>query len=174
VYDRAFAHLLRGEFDDALTDYRKTLELSPLGYFVAATAADMLTREAAGEFPVGLYAAFATLEFAPPDEQRSIARQLVAQFPSHAPAWELHARFLEDPSDKLAAIERGLLAHPDPDTRGSLLVQKALALHASGERELALEILDPLTGAVGDSATTHVHAHMAAAIIRSAETGNTH
>ena len=171
VYDRAFARLLKHEFDAALADYRKTLELSPLGYFVAAAAADMLTREAAGEFPAGLYAAFAMLEHMPADEQRHVARQLVGQFPSHAPAWELHARFLEDPSDKLAAIERGLLARPDPDTRGSLLVQKALALHASGERELALEILDPLTSAVGDSPKTHVQACIAAAVIRSGGAG---
>lgn len=167
VYDRAFARLLNHEFDAALADYRKTLELSPLGYFVAATAADMLTREAAGEFPEGLYAAFAVLEHMPADAQRHVAGQLVAQFPSHAPAWELHARFLEEPSDKLAAIERGLLARPDPDTRGSLLVQKALALRASGEREAALEILAPLTSNVGVSPSIQVQAWVAAAAIRS-------
>jgi hypothetical protein len=171
VYDRAFAHLLKHEFDAALADYRKTLELSPLGYFVAAAAADMLTREAAGEFPDGLYAAFAMLEHMPADEQRHVAGQLVSQFPSHAPAWELHARFLEDPSDKLAAIERGLLARPDPDTRGSLLVQKAFALHATGEREAAWEILAPLASNVGDSPTTHVKACIAAAVIRSGGVG---
>jgi tetratricopeptide (TPR) repeat protein len=167
VYDRAFARLLKGEFDGALADYRKTLELSPLGYFVAATAVDILTREAAGEFPAGLYAAFATLEQMPADGRRDIARQLVLRFPSHAPAWSLHAGFLEDPAEQLAAIERGLLARPDPDTRGSLLVQKALALHASGQREPALEILVPLTSAVGDSSTAHVKARIAVAVIRS-------
>jgi tetratricopeptide (TPR) repeat protein len=173
VYDRAVAHLLKHEYDAALADYRKILELSPRGYFVAVTAADMLTREAAGEFPPGLYAAFAMLEHMPPEQQQSIAAQLVEKCPSHAPAWAQHARFLENPSDKLAAIERGLLARPDPDTRGSLLVQKALALHASGKRELALEILDQLTGAVGDSPNTHVQAVLAAAVIRSAGTGGT-
>lgn len=173
VYDRAFAHLLKHEFDAAIADYRKTLELSPLGYFVAATAADMLTREAAGEFPVGLYAAFATLEHLPAEAQRDVAQQAVERFPSHALAWEVHARFLEDPSDKLAAIERGLLAQPDPDTRGSLVVQKALALHAGGERERALAILDPLTSTVGDSVKTHVQACFAAAVIRSGPAGGT-
>lgn len=172
VYDRALAHLLKHEYDAALADYRKTLELSPPGYFDAATAADMLTREAAGEFPPGLYAAFAMLEHMPPEEQQSIAAQLVEKFPSHAPGWAQHARFLENPSDKLAAIERGLLARPDPDTRGSLLVQKALALHASGKRELALEILDALTGAAVDSPPTHVQACIAAAVIRSAGAGD--
>jgi len=128
----------------------------------------MLTREAAGEFPPGLHAAFATLEHMPPEQQQSIAAQMVEKWPSHTPAWAQHARFLENPSDKLAAIERGLLARPDPDTRGSLLVQKALALHASGKRELALEILDALTVAAGGSPQTHVQALVAAAMIRSA------
>jgi tetratricopeptide (TPR) repeat protein len=171
VYDRAFAHLLKHEYDAALADYRKTLELSPSGYFVAVTAADMLTREAAGEFPPGLYAAFAMLEDMPPEQQQSIVAQLVEKFPSHAPAWAEHARFLENPCDKLAAIERGLLARPDPETRGSLHVQKALALHASGKRELALEILDQLTGAGSDTPNTHVQALIAAAVIRSAPAG---
>ena len=58
MYDRAFVHLRKHAYEAALADYRKTLELSPRGYFVAVTAADMLTREAAGEFPPGLYAAF--------------------------------------------------------------------------------------------------------------------
>jgi tetratricopeptide (TPR) repeat protein len=173
VYDRAYAHLLKEQYDAALADYRKTLELAPHGYFTAATAADTLTREAAGEFPPGLYAAFATLEHMPPEQQQSIAAQLVEKFPSHAPAWAQHARFLENPSDRLAAIEHGLLARPDPDTRGSLLVEKALALHASGERELALDILDQLTGAVGNSAMTQVRAVLAAAVIRPAGTGGT-
>ncbi len=171
VYDRAFTHLLKRNFAAALADYRKTLELSPLGFFIAATAADMLTREAAGEFPDGLYAAFAMLEHMPVDAQRQFAAQLVAQSPSHAPAWELHARLLDDPSAKLEAIERGLLAHPDPETRGSLLVQKALALHASGKREAALAVVDPLTSDIGESARVHVQARIAAALIRSRGAG---
>jgi tetratricopeptide (TPR) repeat protein len=170
VYERAYTHLLKRDFDAARADYRRTLDLSPLGYFTAATAADLLSREAGGEFPAGLYSAFAMLEHMSPDDQRQIAGQLVEKFPSHAPAWELHARLLEDPSAKLAAIENGLLARPDPDTWGSLLVQKALTLFASGEQEGALTILQPLTSAVGDSLTAHVKARLAEALIRSGGT----
>jgi tetratricopeptide (TPR) repeat protein len=170
VYERAWTHLLKRDFDAARADYRKTLDLSPLGYFTAATAADLLSREAAGEFPAGLYSAFAMLEHMSPDDQRQIAGQLIEKFPSHAPAWELHAKLLEDPSDKLAAIESGLLARPDPDTRGSLLVQKALTLFASGEQERALIVLQPLTTAVSDSLTAHVTALLTEALIRSGGT----
>jgi len=167
IYDRAFSHLLKKEFDDALGDFLKTLELSPKGWFIAATAADMLTREAAGEFPRGLYAAFATLEQMPREQRGSIAAQLVQQFPTHAPAWELHAQFVENPAAKLEAIDRGLAARPDPDTRDSLLIQKALTLDVLGERERALKILEPMTASIGDSFGTQPKAFLALAMIRS-------
>ncbi len=166
VYDRAFAHLLKQEFDAALADYRKVLELAPDGFFVAARAADLLTREAGGEFPRGLYQAFAMLEYMPPEEQQSIAEQLVQQFPSHAPAWELRASFIDDPTTRLTAIERGLEARPDPDTRGALLVRKALTLHNLGQTGSALELLATLSE-MRDSMATQAKALVAAALIRS-------
>jgi tetratricopeptide (TPR) repeat protein len=167
VYDRAFAHLLKRDFDAALADYREVLRLSPRGFFLARTAVDMLTREAAGEFPPGLYAAFAMLEHMPAEQQRSIAQQLVDKFPAHAPAWQVHAGFLEDASERLAAIERGLAARPDADTRGSLLVDRALTLHRLGETERALMILEPLTTSVTDSLSTQAKAYFARAFIQS-------
>jgi hypothetical protein len=39
----------------------------------------------------------------PREQQQSIAAQLVEKFPSRAPAWALHARFLENRSPKDAA-----------------------------------------------------------------------
>jgi tetratricopeptide (TPR) repeat protein len=167
VYDRAFAHLFKKEFDAALGDYRRTLELAPSGFFLASTAADMLAREAAGEFPRGLYAAFAMLEHMPKEQQLSIAEQLVQRFPTHAPAWELHAQSVEDPAARLEVIERGLGARPDPETRGSLLIQKAMALHFLGEREQALEILEPMTASIGDSLSAQSKAFLVLATIRS-------
>jgi tetratricopeptide (TPR) repeat protein len=167
IYDRAFSHLLKNNFDAALADYRKTLELAPTGFFVSSTAADMLTREAAGEFPSGLYAAFAMLEHMPRDERLSIAGQLVQQFPTHAPAWELHAQSVKDPAARLDAIDRGLAARPDPDTRASLLVQKALALSFLGDRERALEVVEPMTASIGNSPSSQAKALVALALIRS-------
>ena len=122
----------------------------------------------AGEFPRGLYQAFAMLEHMPVEQRHSLVAQLVEKYPSHAPAWALHAQFLKNPSDALAAIERGLAARPDPDTRGSLLVQKALVLHAQGASERALEILEPLTASTGDSVATHAKARVAVAFVQSA------
>src|ERR1700730_4388263 len=45
VYDGAFTYLLLKDFDRARTYYRRTLGLSPRGFFTAITAMDTLTRE---------------------------------------------------------------------------------------------------------------------------------
>jgi tetratricopeptide (TPR) repeat protein len=167
IYDRAFSHLLKKDAAAALADYRKTLELAPTGFFVAATAADLLTREAAGEFPSGLYATFAMLEHMSREERGSIAAQLVQQFPTHAPAWQLHAQSIKDPAARLEAIERGLAARPDPETRGSLLVMKALVLNGMGERERAMEILEPMATSIDQPLGVQPQALVALAIVRS-------
>jgi hypothetical protein len=91
----------------------------------------------------------------------------VEAFPSCAGAWDRLANCIEDLPARLRAIERGLAAPADPDTRGSLLVKKALALHGLGQTAGALEILTPLTATVGDSLSTHANAYIALAVIRS-------
>ena len=166
VYDRAFTYLLEQDFPAALADYRKTLDLSPRGYFVAAQAANMLAREAAGEFPTGSYMAFALLEHTPPEEKQSILEQIVQQFPSHAPAWEAHAAFLSDPAQCLAAVERGLGACPDLYTLGMLLVRKALALNGLRRTDEAVGILQRLIDNPGELLSTHAVAYLVLAQIR--------
>jgi tetratricopeptide (TPR) repeat protein len=87
VYDRAFTHMLKRDFDSALADYRRTLQLAPDGFFTASQAVDMLTREAAGEFPSGLYATFITHgQVLAEAERRSIAEQIVEEYPGFTPA----------------------------------------------------------------------------------------
>jgi hypothetical protein len=129
----------------------------------------LLIREAAGEFPAGLYLAFAMLEHIPKEQQQSIAEQLVERFPSHAPAWNLLAIGIQDPSAKLTAIERGLAARPDPDTGGSLLILKAVSLHALGQTTSALELLESLREAP-DSLSTQAKATITATAVRSSLT----
>ena len=166
VYDRAFTHLLQQDFAAALADYRKTLDLSPRGYFVAAQAVDILAREAAGEFPAGSYMAFALLEHAPPEEKQPILEQVVEQFPSHAPAWEAYAALLSDPAQCLAAVERGLGACPDSYTLGMLLVRKALALNGLRRTDEAVAILQRLIENPGELLSTHAVAYLVLAQIR--------
>ena len=55
--------------------YRKTLELSPRGFFTAITALDTLNREQRGELPAGLYLAYLSLEWMDnPSERADVMR----------------------------------------------------------------------------------------------------
>jgi tetratricopeptide (TPR) repeat protein len=166
VYDRAFTHLLRHEFEAALRDYRRTLELAPSGFYVADTAADTLTRESEGEFPSGLYAAFAMLEHMPKDERKEVAAKLVVQFPSFAPGWSEHVNHLSDAVERLKAIEHGLTARPDRETRGFLMVQQALATSEAGDAAAALTMLRRLVTST-DSLSARAAAELALAKISS-------
>lgn len=166
IYDRAYSHLLKQDFDAALADYRKALELCPQGFFLAAQNADMLAREMAGEFPRGLSLPVAMLADMPREQQQSAAEQLTHKFPSCAVGWDIHVNFIKDPAVRLAAIESGLAARPDADTRGSLFVKKAMALEQLGETARAIEILKPLTEHIGDSISTHAKAYVMLAVIR--------
>jgi tetratricopeptide (TPR) repeat protein len=171
VYDRAFAHLLAQDFDAALADYQKTLELSPRGFFTAAQAADLLAREKAGEFPPGLYANFARMEHMPREPKRVILEQVVQKFPTHAPAWEALANLIEDPAESLAAVEQGLGASPDSCTLGMLLVRKAVALDRLDRTQEALEILQRLVESPGELHSTHAAAYLALAAVRARRDG---
>jgi tetratricopeptide (TPR) repeat protein len=166
TYDRAFSHLLKQEFELARVAYRRVLELSPKGFFMAAQTLDMLEREAAGEFPAGLSIGIATLPDMPEEQRRSTAEQLVQKFPSCPAGWQTHANFIKDPTARLEAIDRGLAARPDPDTRGFLSVNKALVLADLGKVDAAIGIVKPLTDSIGDSISAHAAACTALAMIR--------
>jgi hypothetical protein len=133
--------LLQNDFDAALRDYRRTVELAPGGFFTAEVAVDTLTRESTGEFASGLYAAFVTLDHMPTDERCSIARQLVEKYPSFAPGWNEHADFVTDLVKRLKVIENGLAARPDPRTCGFLMAKKALTMSALGDADGAVSVL---------------------------------
>jgi tetratricopeptide (TPR) repeat protein len=151
-YDRAFTHLLREDFDAALNDYRRTIELAPGGFFMAEVAVDTLTRESTGEFWRGLYAAFAMVEHMPADQRCAIAAQLVEQCPSFAPGWNEHADCVTDLDKRLQVIERGLAARPDPYTRGILMVKKAMTMSLLGDADGASTMLRHLAS---DSTSVH-------------------
>jgi len=162
VYDRAFTHLLKGDFDSALADYRTTMQLAPDGFFTAPQSVDMLAREAAGEFPRGLYATFVIHGPALPDAQRQhVAEQIVEQHPGFMPAWELLINRVADASEQLAMIERALAANPDRHTKGGLLVRKAIALSRVGERARAEILLRELISSQDSAPVTEAVARFA-------------
>ena len=145
IYDRAYTHLLMHDYEAARIDYQKTVELAPRGFFTAITALDVLTREQKGEFPQGIYLAYLSLEWqSDPVKKLAMVRNLVDRYPQFAPGWKELANLLESDPDRLAAIESGLAAEPDAETRGMLLINKALILDRQGHHDEAVKILGQL------------------------------
>ncbi|MBK5292997.1 MAG: hypothetical protein JJE04_15165 [Acidobacteriia bacterium] len=49
---------------------------------------------------------------------------------------------MTDDAERLAAIEKGLAANPDSETKGILQIYKALALDRAGDNRGAIQLLD--------------------------------
>jgi tetratricopeptide (TPR) repeat protein len=163
VYDAAFTYLLQGDTDTAERCYAEVDRLAPRGFFTCKTTLDSLRRERAGELPDGFCKEFAALEsLRDLPRKMAVLEGIVATFPAFAPAWKELAALLDDPDDRLRAIERGLAAGPDPETRGMLLLNKALVLHQLGERDDAIAMLGDLAL---DSASTLVTETLAKATL---------
>jgi tetratricopeptide (TPR) repeat protein len=164
VYDMAYAHLLVDDPDNALACYEKTLALAPRGFFTAMTARGTLEREARGELPRGLYRAYLSLEHLEDRaEKAGLLRGLLEKVPGFAPAWKDLASATDDAEERWAAIREGLAASPDPETRGILKINEALALHARGERDAAVQLLGELAR---DPASTHATEQLAGAALK--------
>ena len=145
LYDKAFTYLLMQDYSNAELHYRKVLELAPGGFFTAITALDTLARERAGEFPEGTYLAYMQLEWISDPVQKAERIELfMSKIPEFAPIWEAFAQLCEDDVQKLEAIERGLAARPDAETRGMLVLNKALTLYHGGRQEEGLNMLGEL------------------------------
>jgi tetratricopeptide (TPR) repeat protein len=145
IYDRAFSHLLNGDNHAALADFQRTLELAPDGFFTASQSAEMLAREAAGEFPDGLFRTFAVHAASlTPEMCRSAAEQAVAKWPGFVPAWELLLELAEDSAARLDIIERALAAGPSDESRAHWQINKALALNAVGDSDAASKLLQTI------------------------------
>lgn len=144
-YDRAYTYLLMHDYEAARVDYKKTVELAPRGFFTAITAMDVLAREKKGDFPPGIYLAYISLEWqTDPAKKLAMVRQLVDLCPQFSPGWKELAILLDQDQDRLAAIEKGLAAEPDAETRGMLLINKAIILDGQGQHEEAVKILGQL------------------------------
>jgi tetratricopeptide (TPR) repeat protein len=145
VYDLAFTFLLMKDTENARKYYRKTVELAPRGFFTALTALDTLVREERGELPAGTYLTYLSLEWLPNLAERADKlRWLVTQVPGFAPAWKDLAALSYDYTEQGMAIEKGLAANPDPETKGILQINKALIRDRQGDRDGAIRLLGEL------------------------------
>jgi tetratricopeptide (TPR) repeat protein len=145
IYDRAYTHLLMKHVDAARADYQKTVDLAPRGFFTAITALDTLIREQKGDLPSGIYLAYVSLEsMTDRTSKAEIVRQLVEKVPRFAPAWKALAVLADQDSERLSAVENGLAAAPDAETKGILIINKASVLERMGNREAGVRLLGEL------------------------------
>jgi tetratricopeptide (TPR) repeat protein len=159
VYDMAFTYLLMKDFENARTYYRKTIDLSPRGFFTAITAFDTLLREKKGDLPEGTYLSYSSLEWMDdPAKKMETVKQFVKEVPTFAPAWKELAILSDGDDEKLAAIEKGLAAHPDAETMGILQINKALILDRKGNHDVAVRLLGELAL---DPSSTFATEHLA-------------
>ena len=146
VYDRASVHLMADDAAQALSDYRRSLELAGKSFLQAATAVHTLQRELDRELPEGTWRAFVALQHNPDNSglaRRDALRRFVTQVPKFAPAWLQHSQLESSPTRRMATLEQGFAAEPDNETAGMLRVHKALALSLA-EPELAYRLLTQL------------------------------
>jgi len=145
LYDLAYTYLLKGDFDNALEFYKRTDELEPKGFFTAKTALYALEGEKSGRFPRGIYMYYMQIEWTEDiNKKYEIATTIIQNVPDFAPAWKELSDLLEDKTARLDAIEQGLSKNPDADTKGILLMNKAVILHHDGKNEEAMKILGDL------------------------------
>jgi tetratricopeptide (TPR) repeat protein len=145
TYDLAYTYLLKGDFDNALKFYKKTDELEPKGFFTVKTAIYSLEGEKIGKFPKGLYTAYMQIEWTDDNKKKlEIANTITQKVPDFAPAWKELANLLDDKTSRLKAIEQGLSKNPDAETKGILLINKAVILDDNGKKEEAKTILGNL------------------------------
>jgi tetratricopeptide (TPR) repeat protein len=164
-YDLAFTYLLKGDFDNALKFYQKTEELEPKGFFTTKTALYTLEGERSGKFPKGLYGYYLQVEWAEgADKKLEIVKTIIANVPDFAPAWKELALLSDSEVMKGKAIEEGLSKDPDADTKGILLINKAIIMNEAGKREEALQILADL---IDSPATTTANIELAKLVLTS-------
>lgn len=145
VYDMAFTYLLADRPTDAAQMYAEVDRMMPGGFFTCKTSLHTLRRELAGELPPGFSRSFATLEWMTDRAaKKAVLTGITEEFGSFAPAWKELAALLTDPDERLRALDLGLAADPDADTKGMLILNKAALLAARNEKTEAARLLREL------------------------------
>jgi tetratricopeptide (TPR) repeat protein len=158
VYDAAFTHLLMGDSARAEALYAEVDQMEPRGFFTCKSTLAMLGRERAGELPAGFSKAWLLLEGLDERRKRAVVEATTQRYPEFAPAWKELALLQADPVAELHAIDTGLAADPDVETKGILLINKATALRRLGRQDEATQILTALLSDPSSSLTAHAWA----------------
>ncbi|MFW9779521.1 MAG: hypothetical protein ACFFE8_11755 [Candidatus Heimdallarchaeota archaeon] len=125
--------------------YEKVDDLAPKGFFTSKVALFTLKKEKKGELPQGTYLAYLQLEWIhDPEQKKEKVISLLKYLPDYPPAWKELSSMLKDVSERKKAIENGLNNNPDPETKGILLINKALILNMENKNQEAVKILGEL------------------------------
>jgi tetratricopeptide (TPR) repeat protein len=158
LYDLAYTYLLKDDYENALKYYRLTDSLAPKGFYTSKTALYTLENEKKGAYKSGLYKMYLSLEWINnPTEKMEITKKLVSGFPAYAPGWKEYAA-LSEGEERENAINKGLELDSDIETRGMLLINKALVLDNKGETNNARDIL---ISVIFDTQSTYGNIEMA-------------
>lgn len=164
IYDLAYTYLLMQDYDMALIYYKQTDDLAPKGFFTSKTAIYTLEGEKAGLFPAGFYLKYLSIEWTENRaEKLEIAKWLTRMAPDFAPAWKELGVLIDYDEERLDAIETGLTKNPDTETKGILLLNKALILKRSGAKEEANNILQ---GVISSPDSTFSNINLAKQFLR--------
>lgn len=145
VYDAAFTYLMQGDAKTALEYYELVDSLAPRGYFTVKTAIHTLRGENAGLYPKGLYLSYIQLEWwTDPIQKKKKVMSIIEVAPDYAPAWKELAVLEADDKKFINAIDKGLSLNPDLETKGNLLINKAIYFSNSNRLDESKEILGKL------------------------------
>ncbi|WP_431109018.1 tetratricopeptide repeat protein [Winogradskyella poriferorum] len=158
LYDLAYTYLLQDDYENALKYYQLTDSIAPKGFYTSKTALHTLERERKGELQKGLYKSYLSLEWINNStEKKEMIELLIDKVPSFAPAWKDYSTLLEG-KERLIAIEKGLEQNSDIETKGMLLINKALVMSQNGNFKEASELL---TNVIFDTNSTFGNIEMA-------------
>ena len=145
IYDLAYTYLIKQDFPNALKYYEMTDKMRSRGFFTSKVSYWALKKEQEGEFQDGLYLIFMQIEWMQTDEEKlKGAKSILEKFPKYAPAWNIISKKANTHEERLEAVEKGLSLNPDADTKGSLLINKAIIKNIQEKPEEAKAILGEL------------------------------
>jgi hypothetical protein len=157
VHDTAWVYLLMDENEQAIASYAQAAAMAPRGFYNVTQALDTLRREEMGSLPRGSYRKLVLLLIGPPStnlEMRTALLELLETATEFPAAWaalsqQVGARNKIRMSEApwlLEKIDYALSYEPDAQTRGHLLIDKALvtAQLSTARRDEAIQILGSL------------------------------
>ena len=144
VYDAAFTYLLQKQYTKAYELYREVDEMAPRGFYTAKTAVHTLKLEQEGQLPAGTYLQLVSLEWLSASDQAQAVQVMTHNLPTFAPGWKSRAALESNSAKRMAYLDKGLSVPADAETKGFLMINRALLMNEMGKRAEAVKILGAL------------------------------